>query len=493
MRLLDRYTIIDRIGSGGMASIYRAMDERLDRVVCVKLLRLELEGSGSTSGRSVYQATYSHFLQEALTLSRLMHPNTLRIYDFGYLAQSGRPFQISEFLDGGNLEQHVRARGACDGEETAAIFERICGAVGEAHQHKIIHRDIKPSNILFARVGDYLMPKLADFGIAHSNVVKRAKVDRSLDDGGRDMVPGGFEDETNDQVSAVTLFSPRWASPEQLAGAPQGPATDIYALGLVAVHMLVGRPLFEGNDVRGTFADRIRGDELVTHLLGQNDLSDGTRRALLRALSAFPEKRYRSSLSFFEALRKTLIGARPARPPAAFPWKRGRADVTMSVEFPLPAAQEVANVPPPERAVALEAGARARLVDVDEKLDLTFPSAKGADVRFRVSFLPSQDGHFRINIKGLNCFIRGPSGRPTPAIATDSDGAADFISTGWEELGQIAWSFGQAAAAKPEGGRVFRLAGGEMVIPSSQATQSVALFLGALGSERDVIILCRNS
>jgi len=490
MRLLDRYTIIDRIGSGGMASIYRAMDERLDRVVCVKLLRLELEGSGSTSGRSVYQATYSHFLQEALTLSRLMHPNTLRIYDFGYLAQSGRPFQISEFLDGGNLEQHVHSRGACDAEETAAIFERICGAVGEAHQHKIIHRDIKPSNILFARVGDVLMPKLADFGIAHSNVVKRAKVGRSIDgsDGSdRDMVPGGFEDETNDQVSAVTLFSPRWASPEQLAGSAQGPETDIYALGLCAVYMLAGRPIFEGNDVRGTFGERIRGDDLVGRLLGRMDFTDATRKVLLKALCAFPDKRYRSSLTFFDALRRTLIGARPARPPAAFPWKRPRADITMSVEYPVPAMQEVANVPPPERAVAL-GEARARLVDVEEKLDLTFPSPKGSDVRFRVSFLPSQ-GKFRINIKGLNCFIRGPSGRPTPAIATDSDGGANFVSTAWEELGPLAWSFGQAAPG-PGGGRVFRLDAGEMMVASSQATHSVALFLG---SERDVIILCRKS
>ncbi len=85
-----------------MATIYRARDERLERLVCVKLLRLVLEGVGSANGEGVYEATYSHFLREALALSKLQHPNTLRIYDFGY-TDDERPFQISEFLEGGNL------------------------------------------------------------------------------------------------------------------------------------------------------------------------------------------------------------------------------------------------------------------------------------------------------------------------------------------------------------------------------------------------------
>src|ERR1700691_6221982 len=83
LNLLDRYTILDRVGGGGMADIYRAHDSRLDRVVCVKLLRNVIEGSGS--GGVIYQATYTHFLQEARSLSKLAHPNTLRIYDFGFL------------------------------------------------------------------------------------------------------------------------------------------------------------------------------------------------------------------------------------------------------------------------------------------------------------------------------------------------------------------------------------------------------------------------
>ncbi len=189
-----------------MASIYRATDERLQRVVCVKLLRLVLE-AGSTSGSSVYQATYAHFLQEALALSRLHHPNTLKIFDFGYLEDSGRPFQISEFLDAGNLEQHVKREGPVLPTTILSILEPIGGAMTEAHELSIIHRDIKPSNILFGRINQMLIPKLADFGIAHSNPVRKRT--------------SAGDDE--DPVSVVTLFSPRWAAPEQLAGASSGP------------------------------------------------------------------------------------------------------------------------------------------------------------------------------------------------------------------------------------------------------------------------------
>ena len=262
-RLLGRYEIIDRIGSGGMATIYRATDERLDRVVCIKLLRTTLvEGSGSnnTSGRAVYKATYSHFLKEALALSKLQHPNTLRIYDFGYLdptvpadgsatPENGAPFHVSEYLDGGNLETHIRLRGALPAEETLGILEGISGALAEAHEHNIIHRDIKPSNILFARVRGALVPKLADFGIAHSDLKQ----------------PNGAEE----SVSTVALFSPRWAAPEQLCGSPEGPRTDVYALGLLAVFMLTGKVLFGDEDVRVTFNDRVRSDQIVQMRLAQ--------------------------------------------------------------------------------------------------------------------------------------------------------------------------------------------------------------------------------
>ncbi len=474
-RLLDRYTIVDRAGSGGMASIYRANDDRLDRIVCVKLLRLEVEGSGSTSGRSVYQASYTHFQQEALALSRLRHPNTLRIYDFGYLP-SGRPFQISEFLEGGNLEEQVNARGRLSTAEVSAILERICGAVDEAHSHKIIHRDIKPSNILFGRVGDQMLPKLADFGIAHSNLRKQK-------DGGGEI---DEDDVTTSEINTIALFSPRWAAPEQLSGAKQSETTDVYALGHLAFYMLTGRPLFQGNDVRDTFGDRVGGDTLIAKIIRDVNLPAPLQHVLLTSMSARPEQRYPTPKAFFEAIRDPLVGApthslwRPPTPPSSKP-------------------RSARELPPTPTGMneALDAirglVSRARRVDVRENIDLSFIGPKGDAVRFRVSLVPSGNNQgarkFRLNIKGLNCFV-SKGGRPTPAIVADVDGAADLISSGWEALGKIGWSFGEAVNGPSGAGRAFRLSDGEMMVPSAQAPNPVAIFLGTDG---DVVLVCAQA
>ena len=171
--VLERYRVLEQIGSGGHSVVFKGQDERLSRPVCIKVF----SGLGGESG--VGRTSYTHFLQEALALSKLQHPNTLRIYDFGYLDDTspdpGAPFHVSEYLDGGNLETHIRLRGAIPADEALGILESISGALAEAHEHGIIHRDIKPSNILFARVRGALVPKLADFGIAHSDLKKKQR------------------------------------------------------------------------------------------------------------------------------------------------------------------------------------------------------------------------------------------------------------------------------------------------------------------------------
>jgi len=525
MRLLDRYSILDRIGSGGMATIYRATDDRLDRVVCIKLLRTTLvEGSGSdnTSGRAVYQATYSHFLQEALALSKLSHPNTLRIYDFGYLDERspdpGAPFHVSEYLDAGNLESHVRLRGPIPAEESLAILEAVTGAVAEAHEHNIIHRDIKPSNILFARVRGELVPKLADFGIAHSDLKKRRRAGAAFDAG--------------ESVSTVALFSPRWAAPEQLCGSPEGPRTDVYALGLLATFMLTGKVLFGDEDVRTTFNDRVRGDTLVNARLAQLGLTGDVGQVLAHSLVARTEDRIATPPELFDSLRDALrvrpaerpsFSLPPPQPPPRHPQPAASpalAYVPMPAPVPVAAPPAAADVPPSGShagiappltsrntlALALEVEAasgstgaprlqaapervaqygerRVRFVPVHEKLDLSFVDPSGGHVRLRVTMLPSTTA--KLNIKGLTCFVGRRGQRPSPAMTVTQDGSADMVSAARQVLGELTWSFGQAG---PQG-RVFVVDGRQLLVPYSEAREAVALMLS---HGDDVVVMCRR-
>jgi serine/threonine-protein kinase len=503
MRLLDRYTVLDRIGSGGMATIYRATDDRLDRVVCIKLLRTTLvEGSGSnnTGGRAVFQATYSHFLQEALALSKLQHPNTLRIYDFGYLepttpgsSEPGAPFHVSEYLDGGNVETHLRLRGAIPANEALGILESISGALAEAHEHGIIHRDIKPSNILFARVRGALVPKLADFGIAHSDLKKS-------DHDGAHALGGG------ESVSTVALFSPRWAAPEQLCGAPEGPRTDVYALGLLTVFMLTGRVVFGDDDVRSTFNERVRGDELLDSRLAQIGFGGDVGYVLAHSMRARADDRIASAPELFERLRDALSGRAPtniapypvapvapaapasAGSQASHPMSQPQSapqGVSLALEVEGSGGNGAARQPAPEH-IAQYGERRVRYVQVHEKLDLSFLDVEGGHVRVRVTILPGAAGATqKLNVKGLTCFVARPGQRPTPALTVEGDGTAALVSSTVQPLGELTWSFGQAT---PEG-RVFVVDGRQLLVPYSEAQLAIALMLSP---GNDLVVMCRR-
>ena len=170
--VLDRYRVVEQIGSGGHSVVYRGQDERLSRPVCIKMF----SGLGGDSG--VGRTSYEHFVQEAFALSRLTHPNTLRIYDFGHLGlegqRAGMPLQVCEYMNGGTLSNIIREQGKQTLAETVRVIGAMCAALSEAHALGIVHRDIKPQNILFGSVGTNKLPKLADFGIAKWSADERA-------------------------------------------------------------------------------------------------------------------------------------------------------------------------------------------------------------------------------------------------------------------------------------------------------------------------------
>ncbi len=502
LSLLDRYTIIDRVAGGGMADIYRAHDSRLDRIVCVKLLRNVIEGSGSTAGGVIYQATYTHFLQEARALSKLAHPNTLRIYDFGFLQQAEaraaegevapRPFQISEYLDGGNLEMYVRSRGPLRPVEVLAIVDRMAGAIAEAHGGGIIHRDIKPSNILFSHVGEVLMPKLADFGIARGvRLTARPGVDAGD--------AAGLA-ESGEHLAVVPLFSPRWAAPEQLANTEEGPFTDVYALALVVAFMLAGQGLFEVPKIDSTYSQRAAGDAFVRSRLALHSFNPEVARALMDALRANPRARTQSPFELYEGLSRAFGTPRASLPaavshsggvPTVPPARGSQGSISVEVAFKAPADRQ--SIEPPEQWLEV-GGRRVRLVETHEKLDLSYaseaPSEAGGGVRFRVTLLPARGSQFSVNFKGLTCFIGKPGGSASPALVADVDGTADLVSTRKERVGTVAWSFGTVRSSPAGMSRVFQVARGELVVPFPHGERAIMV---ELAPDREVIVICRRA
>src|SRR5689334_24077702 len=273
--VLDRYRVVEQIASGGHSVVFRGNDERLSRPVCIKVF----SGLGGKSG--VGRTSYEHFVQEAFALSRLTHPNTLRIYDFGHLGakdEDGMPLQVCEYMNGGTLSHVVREQGPQPLPETIRVIAAMCAALGEAHGLGIVHRDIKPQNILFGTVGGSRLPKLADFGIAKWSADEQGPAKRAEDTA---IVAG----------QKLAMYSPSWAAPEQLAGQPVSAATDIYSLAVVAIYMLTGKAIFADEDVYAGYKKRRHADELVREALKPLGISKKVQDILIKALAFDPKRR----------------------------------------------------------------------------------------------------------------------------------------------------------------------------------------------------------
>jgi serine/threonine-protein kinase len=275
--ILDRYRVVEQIGTGGHSVVFKGQDERLSRPVCIKIF----SGLGGDSG--VGRTSYEHFVQEAFALSRLTHPNTLRIYDFGHLGPkeaAGMPLQVCEYMNGGTLSNIIREQGKQTLAETVRVIGAMCAALSEAHSLGIVHRDIKPQNILFGSVsgGSTRLPKLADFGIAKWQDDEPNKQQRAEDTA---IVAG----------QKLAMYSPSWAAPEQLAGQPVSPATDIYSLACVAIYMMSGKAIFADEDVYAGYKKRRHADELVKETLGPLKTPRQVIDVLIRALAFDPKKR----------------------------------------------------------------------------------------------------------------------------------------------------------------------------------------------------------
>ncbi|HEV8053659.1 MAG TPA: protein kinase, partial [Candidatus Limnocylindrales bacterium] len=216
-----RYRLVELLGQGGMATIYRAQDAQLGRDVAVKVLRAEY---------GTDEAFIARFRQEAQSAAALNHPNVVNVFDYG--TDDVGPFIVMELVSGGDLAQVLRERGSLPPPAAARVAQQIAEALAASHARGLIHSDIKPSNVLLTGGGRV---KVGDFGIA------QAFSDSSL------------------TVSGMTMGSVHYFSPEQARGERLTPASDVYALGLVLFEMLTGRRAWSGDTAAAVAMSRLSG------------------------------------------------------------------------------------------------------------------------------------------------------------------------------------------------------------------------------------------
>ncbi len=273
----ERYRLERRLGVGGMATVQLAFDTRLERNVAVKLLAEHLADDSSFVSR---------FKREALAAARLVHPNVVQVFDFGLDDESHRNFIVMEYVDGQSCAEILRERGTLPSDEAVEILAQSCRGLAYAHRHEVVHRDVKPGNLLRSHDG---MVKLADFGIAKA-----------------------AEQSDITKVGSV-LGTAAYLAPEQARGEPAGPASDMYALGVVAYQLLAGRLPYEAASLTDLARLQESGppprlDEVTP------DVAPALAAAVARALHRDPDQRYADASEMESALRDSLRGRAPAAP-----------------------------------------------------------------------------------------------------------------------------------------------------------------------------------
>ena len=269
--LNGRYKIQTLIGTGGMAAVYLAKDLILDRLVAIKVLRLDFRQNNDAMRR---------FRREALSATQLTHPNIVGVYDVGQSQEMN--YIVMEYVEGTDLKDYIRQRGALHPIEAVRIMMQIVSAIAAAHQNRIIHRDIKPQNILIDREGNV---KITDFGIAV------ALSDTSLT-------------QTNTLLGSV-----HYLSPEQARGGMATIQTDIYALGIVLYELLTGRVPFDGESAVSIALKHFQ-EPLPSVVNPTAMVPQSLENIVLKATAKDPMNRYRSCYEMFQDLKTCLDSTR---------------------------------------------------------------------------------------------------------------------------------------------------------------------------------------
>ena len=276
-RTLSHYTLIERIGSGGMGVVYRARDERLPREVAIKLLPV-------SSGAE--REARERFHREAVALSRLQHPSIALLYEFDH--EGGRDYLVMEHVAGETLEARLR-RATLDEPELKVIGVQIAAALAAAHAQGVVHRDLKPGNVMLTPEG---LVKVLDFGIARL----------AENPAGEDALRTGAD---------TRIGTLAYMAPEQLFDSGVDARADLYALGALLYHGATGQPPFAGSGAG--LASRVLNEPPLPPRSLRRDLSAATEALILACLAKDPAARPASAEAVLEALRGgPAVGARGA-------------------------------------------------------------------------------------------------------------------------------------------------------------------------------------
>src|SRR5215468_575855 len=257
-QVLDKYELLERVGQGGMAIVYRGVDRQLKRVVAIKVLHKHLAD---------YQEARDRFEREAQAVAKLRHENIVEIFDYSGAEAAevaGSSYIVTEFIDGKTLKQQATDRPISYPEIGAMVVLQVCRALAHAHAAGILHRDVKPENIMIRADG---IVKLMDFGISHMVDLERLTVTGQL------------------------LGSPAYMAPEHVEGRPLDFRTDVFAAGIVLYQLTVGKLPFEGKNPHEVLK-RIAECRFIDPRQANPRIGNRLGKIILRAMAAQPADRF---------------------------------------------------------------------------------------------------------------------------------------------------------------------------------------------------------
>ena len=266
MIIVDRYEILEKIGTGGMSDVYKAKDHKLNRPVAVKVLKQEFSENANF---------VSKFRIEAQAAAGLMHPNIVNVYDTG--EENGIYFIVMELVEGITLKKYIEKKARLSVKEAVSIAIQVSMGIESAHNNHIIHRDIKPQNIIISKEGKV---KVTDFGIAKAA--------------------------TSNTITSNVMGSVHYTSPEQARGGYSDEKSDIYSLGITLFEMLTGRVPFNGETTVAIAIKHIQ-EEMPSPREYVSEIPISVEQIVFKCCQKSPDRRYQSMGELIGDLKRSLM------------------------------------------------------------------------------------------------------------------------------------------------------------------------------------------